>query len=67
MTFLISRSFLAKGVIDCDSDSPDRVVRFPHAAAPQAGLAAVDVERSLISSAVTLRTRIVVILKNFDS
>ena len=67
MTFLISRSCLAKGVIIYDSDSPDRVVRFPHAAAPQAWLAAVDVEWGLISSAVTLRTRLVVILKNLDS
>ena len=50
-----------------NSDLPDRVVGLPHAAAPRAGLAAVDVERGLISSAVTLRTRLVVILKNLDS
>ena len=47
--------------------TPDGVVRFPHAAAPRAGLAAVDVERGLICAAVTLRTRLVVILKNLDS
>ena len=46
---------------------PDGVVRFPHAASPRARLAAVDVERGLVVAPVTLRTRLVVILKNLDS
>merc|ERR1719150_467378 len=45
----------------------DRVVRFPHAASPRAGLAAVDVERGLVGAAVTLRTRLVLVLEHLDT
>ena len=46
---------------------PDGVVRFPHAAAPRARLAAVDVERGLVGAAVTLRTRLVLVLEHLDT
>ena len=46
---------------------PDGVVRFPHAASPRARLAAVDVERGLVGAAVTLRTRLVLVLEHLDT
>ena len=46
---------------------PDGVVRFPHAASPRARLAAVDVERGLVGAAMTLRTRLVLVLEHLDT